>query len=157
MIFNGTGPSLDFTGVSAYSTSSGRQPFVIPNSVIDNGNGKFTPNTNVNTGNPTQGASSFWAGTWNVAGSNYVNSADFWKLREVSLSYTIPKAVLAHLKVVNAIKVGVTGRNLITIKAKDNVWSDPEFSNTNGNASGNTDINQLPPTKFIGFNLSVTF
>ena len=157
VIFNGTGPSLDFTGVSAYSVSSGRQPFIIPNSVIDNGNGKFTPNTNVNTGNPTQGASAFWAGTWNVAGSNYVNSADFWKLREVSLSYTIPKAVLVHLKIVNAIKVGVTGRNLITIKAKDNVWSDPEFSNTNGNASGNTDINQLPPTKFIGFNLSVTF
>ena len=157
VIFNGIGPDLDFTGVSAYSASSGRQPFIIPNSVIDNGGGKYTPNTSVNTGNPNQGASAFWASTWNVAGSNYVNSADFWKLRELSLSYNIPKETLAHLKVISAIRVGVTGRNLITIRAKDNVWSDPEFSNTNGNASGNTDINQLPPTKFIGFNVSVTF
>ena len=41
VIFNGIGPALDFTGVSAYSASSGRQPFVIPNSVIDQGNGKY--------------------------------------------------------------------------------------------------------------------
>jgi hypothetical protein len=43
------------------------------------------------------------------------------------------------------------------IKAKDNVWSDPEFSNSNGNAVGNTDLNQLPPTRFYGATLSVTF
>ena len=157
VIFNGIGPSLDFTGVSAYSASSGRQPFIIPNSVIDAGGGKFTPNTSVNTGNPNQGASAFWAGTWNVAGSNYINSADFWKLREVSLSYNIPKEIVNRLKIVSAVKIGITGRNLLTIHAKDNVWTDPEFSNTNGNASGNTDINQLPPTKFVGFNISVTF
>jgi len=157
VIFNGIGPSLDFTGVSAYSTSSGRQPFVIPNSVIDAGGGKYIANTSTNTGSPNAGANNFWAGTWNVAGSNYVNSADFWKLREVSLSYSIPKEVINHLKVISAIRLGITGRNLLTIHAKDNVWTDPEFSNTNGNASGNTDINQLPPTKFIGFNLSVTF
>jgi TonB-linked SusC/RagA family outer membrane protein len=157
VIFNGIGPSLDFTGVSGYSASSGRQPFVIPGSVIDNGNGKYTPNTNINTGNPNQGAQAFWAGTWNVAGSNYVNSADFWKLRELSLSYNIPKRAVEHLKVISAINIGVTARNLITWRAKDNIWSDPEFSNTNGNASGNTDINQLPPTKFIGFNAAITF
>ncbi|HVS96482.1 MAG TPA: SusC/RagA family TonB-linked outer membrane protein [Puia sp.] len=157
VIFNGIGPSLDFTGVSAYSASSGRQPFIIPNSVIDEGNGKYVPNTNVNTGNPNQGAQAFWAGVWNSVGSNYVNSADFWKLRELALSYNIPKKALDHLKVVSAINIGIQARNLITWRAKDNIWSDPEFSNTNGNASGNTDINQLPPTKFIGGNISITF
>ncbi|HUZ60593.1 MAG TPA: SusC/RagA family TonB-linked outer membrane protein [Hanamia sp.] len=153
VIYNGIGGSLDFTGVSAYSASSGRQPLVIPNSVYMNAAGKYVPNTNITT----QNGNLFWAQTWNLAGSNYVNSADFWKLRELSLSYTFPKKWLTHLKIVNAINVGITGRNLITWKAKDNVWSDPEFSNTNGNASGNTDINQLPPTKFVGANLNVTF
>ena len=157
VIFNGIGPSLDFTGVSAYSASSGRQPFVIPNTVIDEGNGKYVPNTNVNTGNPNQGAQAFWASVWNSAGSNYVNSADFWKLRELSLSYNVPRKAIEHLKVVSAINIGIQARNLITWRAKDNIWSDPEFSNTNGNASGNTDINQLPPTKFIGGNLTITF
>ena len=55
VLFNGIGPALDFTGVSGYSVSSGRQPFIMPNSVIDNGNGKYTQNTSVTTGNPHLG------------------------------------------------------------------------------------------------------
>jgi len=156
VILNGIGPELDFTGVSAYSASSGRQPFVIPNSVILQG-GKYVANTNVTAGGYVNGANGFWAGTWNQVGSNYINSADSWKLREISLSYNIPKSVIGSLKMIKEARFGITGRNLITKRAKDNVWSDPEFSNTNGNASGNTDINQLPPTRFVGFNLSLTF
>ncbi len=154
VIYNGIGGSLDFTGVSAYSTSSGRQPFIIPNSVTVDANGKSAPNTSITT---TTGNNQFWANVWNQAGSNYVNSADFWKLRELSLSYNFPQDLVRHLKIVHTLTLGVTGRNLLTWRAKGNVWSDPEFSNTNGNATGNTDINQLPPTKFIGANLSVTF
>jgi TonB-linked SusC/RagA family outer membrane protein len=157
VIFNGIGNPLDFTGVSAYSASSGRQPFVIPNSVIDEGNGKFAPNTNTNTGTPNAGAQTFWASYWNNAGSNYVNSADFWKLREISLTYTFPRKWIESTKFISDVKLGITGRNLITIRAKDNIWSDPEFSNTTGNATGNTDLNQLPPTKFVGVNLNIIF
>lgn len=156
VIMNGIGPSLDFTGVSKYSTSSGRQPFIIPNSVYKDGD-KYVANTNINTGNPNAGAQAFWASLWNTAGSNYVNSADFWKLRELSLTYTFGKDALNHLKVVNGLSISAVGRNLVMIKAKGNVWSDPEFSNTTGNAAGNTDINQLPPTRFYGVNVSVTF
>jgi hypothetical protein len=145
---------MDFTGVSAYSAQSGRQPFVIPNSSYADGTGKYIPNTNILT---KDGNLSFWAGLWNTAGSNYVNSADFWKLREVSLSYALPGKLISHLKIVNAITLSVVGRNLLTWKAKGNVWSDPEYANTSGNATGLTDINQLPPTKFYGFHVNVTF
>jgi len=154
VIYNSLGSSLDFTGVSAYSASSGRQPFVIPNSVIQTAPGKFVPNTNVNT---QDGNLSFWSSVWNTSNSNYITSAEFWKLRELSLTYNFPKAILDQLKIVHALSVSAIGRNLLTWKAKDNVWSDPEFSNTIGNGIGTTDINQLPPTKFIGFNLSITF
>ncbi|MDE3235136.1 MAG: SusC/RagA family TonB-linked outer membrane protein [Bacteroidota bacterium] len=153
VIMNGLGPSLDFTGVSAYSASFGRQPFVIPNSSVLVG-GKYVPNTNVVT---QDGNNLFWANVWNTAGSNYVSSADFWKLREISLTYNFPKKLLESLKVVNDLSLSVVGRNLLVFRAKGNVWSDPEFANTSGNAVGNTDINQLPPTKFYGFNLTVTF
>ena len=115
------------------------------------------PNTSINTGSPNAGAQTFWANVWNTAGSNYVNSADFWKLREVSLSYSFNQATLSHIKFVKELSIGLVGRNLVMIKAKDNVWSDPEFSNTSGNAVGNTDLNQLPPTRFYGANLSITF
>ena len=157
VIFNGIGPALDFTGVSSYSASSGRQPFVMPNSVISDGNGKYVANTSVTTGKPNIGANNFWASTWNTGGVNYVNSADFWKLRELSLTYTFSAKTLAPLKYVNGATLGFVARNLFTIRAKDNVWADPEFANTNGNSTGNTDINQLPPTKILGFNLTLTF
>jgi len=154
VIFNSLGSSLDFTGVSSYSASSGRQPFIIPGSVIQTGPGKYAPNTNVNT---QDGNLQFWANVWNTSGSNYVTSADFWKLRELSLSYSFPNSILQNWKVVHGLTVSAFARNLLTWKAKDNVWSDPEFSNTIGNGVGTTDINQLPPTKIIGFSLGVTF
>jgi TonB-linked SusC/RagA family outer membrane protein len=163
VIFNGIGNALDFTGVSWYSAQTGRQPFVIPNTVYDGGDGKYVPNTNITAsgtgGGPLagQGAQVFWAGKWNSVGNTYVNSADFWKLREVSLSYDFPQSMINGLKVVHALSIGLVGRNLIMIKAKDNPWTDPEFANTNGNAVGNTDLNQLPPTRFYGINVSVTF
>ena len=154
VIYNSLGSSLDFTGVSAYSAQSGRQPFVIPNSVYSDGSGKYIPNTNIMTKDGNLG---FWASLWNTAGSNYVNSADFWKLRELSLTYQFNKKMLEHLKVVNGLSLGIVGRNLVMWKAKGNMWSDPEFANTTGNGVGTTDINQLPPTRFYGFNVTVTF
>lgn len=155
VIFNSIGSSLDFTGVSWYSAQSGRQAFVLPNSVVEDGTGKYVPNTSytVNDGN-TQ----FWASTWNAVGSNYVTSADFWKLREVSLIYNLPAKFLKKVKgVIQSVSVGLVGRNLATWKASQNVWTDPEFSNTNGNGVGTTDINQTPPTRFYGANITMTF
>src|SRR5205085_1017672 len=113
----------------------GRQPFVLPNSVYKDASGKYIPNTNIVT---RDGNATFWSSTWNAIESNYVNSADFWKLREISLTYELPKSVIGDLKWIKAINIGVVGRNLFTWKAKDNVWTDPEFSFDNGNGTGLT-------------------
>jgi TonB-linked SusC/RagA family outer membrane protein len=153
VIYNAAGNALDFTGVSAYSASSGRQPFVIPNSSYSDGAGKYIANTNINT---QDGNNLFWANVWNTSPSNYVNSADFWKLRELALEYSLPKSLLNSTRI-RAINFSVFARNLITLRAKDNIWSDPEFSNTIGNGVGTTDINQLPPVRSYGLSLSVTF
>ena len=43
-------------------------------------------------------------------------------------------------------------------RAKDNVWTDPEFSAAGvGNAIGSNDINQTPPTRIYGITLNVIF
>ncbi len=151
VVLNGQGSDLDFSGVSAYSAQSGRQPFVIPHSVYWDG-AKYVPNTNLNT---SSGNIAFWAGFWNTAESNYVNSADFWKLREFSFGYRLPKKVLKGY--IKDVSMQITGRNFFTKKAKENVWSDPEFSTTTGNGIGSVDINLLPPTKFLAFSLNLTF
>jgi hypothetical protein len=93
-----------YHGISA---QSGRQAFVIPNSVYDDGTGKYVANTNIST---SDGNNGFWASKWNAVGSNYVTSADFWKLREISLTYNFPKSVIGDLKYVQGITLGIVGR-----------------------------------------------
>jgi hypothetical protein len=42
-------------------------------------------------------------------------------------------------------------------RPKENFWTDPEFSETNGNGIGRTTENQTPPTRIVGFNVTLTF
>ncbi|MEP6711791.1 MAG: SusC/RagA family TonB-linked outer membrane protein [Ferruginibacter sp.] len=154
VIYNSIGNALDFTGVSWYSAQSGRQQFVIPNSSYKDASGKYVQNTDLVVKN---GNNDFWASTWNGVGSTYLNSSDFWKIREVSLSYSFPKSLFSSKSVIKQISVSLVGRNIFTKRAKENVWTDPEFSNTTGNAIGTTDINQNPPTKTFGANVNIVF
>ena len=155
VVNNSIGSSLDFTGISAYSAQTGRQPFVIPNSVIDDGTGKYIPNTTVATIDANWG---FWANTGNQAGSNYVNSGDFWKIREIALTYDFPRNLTEKTKIVQQASISLSGRNLFMFRPKDNVWTDPEFSAAGtGNAVGSNDIFQTPPTRIYGITLNVTF
>jgi len=155
VIYNQIGNSLDFTGVGINSASNGRQNFVYPNSVIQNADGTFTPNTSVST---RDGNLEFWTNSaYHNAGATYVNSADFWKLREVALTYTIPKALLAKTGFIKDVAVSLTGRNLLMLRPKTNVYTDPEFSLDGSNAAGTTNEFQTPPTRMYGFRLSVGF
>ena len=60
-------------------------------------------------------------------------------------------------KVFKQATIGVVGRNLAAKRADQNVWSDPEYSNTSGNGLGTTDINQTPPSRFYGGTITLTF
>jgi TonB-linked SusC/RagA family outer membrane protein len=153
VINNDLGQDLDFTGVSWYSAQTGRQVFVIPNSSVLVGD-KYVSNTNITVDDGNNG---FWASAWNSAASPYVNSADFWKLREVSINYTLPQSLIAKTRFIKEASIGLVGRNLATWRAKQNVWSDPEYSNTSGNGLGTTDINQTPPSRFYGATVTLTF
>ena len=155
VILNDAGSDLDFTGISWYSAQAGRTQFVIPNSVVETAPGKFEANTSVVTKN---GNHSFWAGTWNQADAPYVNSADFWKIREISLSYDFPRSLFKNGQGIQAVNFTINARNFFMFRAKDNIWTDPEFSNAGtGNAVGTTDIRQTPPTRVFGATLNVTF
>ncbi|HMH34536.1 MAG TPA: SusC/RagA family TonB-linked outer membrane protein, partial [Puia sp.] len=157
-IINTIGTQLDFTGVSAHSAENGRQRFIFPNSVVLQG-GKYVNNTTVAVNNGGNiGGAGFWPDIYTSGiGSVYVTSAAFWKLREVSLSYTLPAVVLAKTKFIRGATIGLVGRNLLMIRPKSNIWTDPEFSDTNGNDVGRTSEFQLPPTRMYGANITLTF
>ncbi len=156
VIDNAVGNALDFTGVSWHSAQNGRQDFVIPNSVIETAPGVYEPNTNVVTRNAGR---VLWTNSdISSTGMTYITSAAFWKLREVSLSYDIPVENIfrGYLK---AAQVSLIGRNLIMLRPRTNVWTDPEFNQRGGtsNAVGYTTEYQTPPTRIYGFSVKLTF
>jgi hypothetical protein len=147
---------MDFTGISYRSGQNGRQRFIFPNSVYDDGTGKFVPNTSVYT---QSGGYGFWEqSAYNRAiNSNYLTSADFWKLREVALSYNIPTKIFGRHVPIKGATFTVTGRNLLVFLPENNQWTDPEFSNTTGNAQGVNNSFNTPPTRIWGANLTLNF
>ncbi len=155
VIVNQVGADLSFTGNSWFSAQNGRQNFVIPNSVVQVGN-TFVENTDIITKTAAQ---KFWYnGDINQVLSTYVTSAAFWKLREVSLNYSIPVQNILNGAIKDA-QIGIVGRNLFMIRPVTNVWTDPEFNSQGGtsNAVGYTTVYQTPPTRIYGFSVKLTF
>jgi TonB-linked SusC/RagA family outer membrane protein len=147
------GNGMDFSGVSKRSAQNSRQPFIFPNSSYFDGT-KYVENTNIYM---ISGGYNFWSQAVNTAANtNYLVSGDFWKIREMSLSYKLPTKWLGFAK--NAIKGAtftVSGRNLFMFLPSTNEWTDPEFSNTTGNAQGVSGLDNTPPTRIFGASLNI--
>ncbi len=162
VIYNGIGGGspgggLDFPGVTQHTALNGRQSFIIPGSVIETSPGVYTPNT---TALVAQAGRQFWnVSDYTNTQRAYVTSAAFWKLRELALTYDVPVKTLFGGKVIKDAQVGVVGRNLLMLRPKTNIWTDPEFNNSSSssNAVGYTDSYQTPPTRTFGFSVKLTF
>lgn len=98
-------------------------------------------------------AEKYYHRIYSIAEAN-VYDASYVKLREVALSYRLPRLWTQKLHLQEA-SVTLTGRNLWTIyKSVPNI--DPESALTTGNAQG-VEAYSLPTTRFFGVNLSVKF
>lgn len=88
---------------------------------------------------------------------NYIQPAGYVRLREVSLYYSLPSVALNVFNGnLQAVKVGVSGRNLWT--KTDYHGYDPEVSTNGTNAISNgLDVGPYPSTKQIYFHLNVNF
>lgn len=81
----------------------------------------------------------------------FVHDASYIKLRDVSLTYTLPKKVFNDAM---GVSFSLVGRNLWLISvSKDNTheWDPSELSNTYG------ENGQLPSTRSFGMNVKLTF
>lgn len=92
-----------------------------------------------------------WAADPNA---RFVYDASYVKLREVSLSYDLPKSLISKLYLSNA-SIGVVGSNLWII-FKNLPYADPEASQSSGNIQG-WQSGVMPATKNLGVTLNLTF
>ncbi|MDO5977432.1 SusC/RagA family TonB-linked outer membrane protein [Flavivirga spongiicola] len=82
----------------------------------------------------------------------FVEDASFVKLREVSLSYTLPKKTLDKLPFSN-VSFSLIGRNLFILHRNTKDF-DPESNVSSGNGQG-IEGNALPGTRRYGFNIKL--
>ncbi len=87
--------------------------------------------------------------------AGFIYDASYVKLRELSLTYTFPKAMVSKLKVLKDIQFSVVGRNLWII-SKNLPYADPEETYGSGNLQGYSG-NAFPSARTISANLKFTF
>lgn len=84
----------------------------------------------------------------------FVEDADFAKLRQLTIGYSLPRSIMDKLPL-NAITVSAVGRNLAILWRKTtNI--DPESMYTTGNAQG-LEMFGVPTSRSYGFNLNLKF
>jgi outer membrane receptor protein involved in Fe transport len=154
--YSGLGPDEAFAGIGAATTVYGRKRFVFPNSEYIS-NGKYVPNTNIQV---ADGNYAFFNGanTYSGIATNFYGSAAAWRLRELTISYSLPGTVIAKGKYVKRITLSLVGKNLLLLVPKSNIWGDPEFNySATGNTFGVASGFQSPASRMFGASLTAQF
>jgi len=160
---------LLFTGGDLETVGFDRtQGYVVPNSV------QYNATTNTYTANTTPGLGAnyastlnFFTTTWRTTGEANMVDAAALKIREIALSYALPKEITSKLGL-STFKVGINARNPFVFLADgsflspknggaNNGYFDPEASFSGGNAQGYSNIGQYPTTRTFGASINLTF
>ncbi|WP_379662290.1 SusC/RagA family TonB-linked outer membrane protein [Pseudopedobacter beijingensis] len=133
------------------TTLPGRYNGIIGNGVVANGDGTYSPNTQI-AGDVETYYKMHYGGD-NVEGASY--STDFIKLREARLTYQFSAKLVKKMGVQKA-NIAFYGRDLFMVTS----WPgfDPEFGTLgNGDINKGFEIGQFPATSTFGLNLIVGF
>lgn len=160
VFYSSTADLLMFTGNDYRTTYNDRRPFVIPNSVneVVDGTGKITYVENSTVIDESH-QDDYWYHNSNRAGIYPYRILDktFIKLRDVSLSYTLPASISQKITA-ERIVLSVIGRNLWTWLPKENQIIDPEASNFGTELTSEFGEFRTGPTnRTLGVSLRVSF
>ena len=135
--------------------------FVLPNSVIQDTNGNWIPNTSIKTGgNDYTGVSEYYSNIYNKIYENYIYDASAFKIREIALGYTIGRNILGEKSLINEMTFTLHARNPFFKYAKRNLnYSDPETTTAGAgnNGVGIAATNQYPSVRTFGASLNLKF
>ncbi|CAM4027741.1 SusC/RagA family TonB-linked outer membrane protein [Flavobacterium weaverense] len=144
-IYSGSNNLMRFYGVDA-STADRASEYIYPGVKSDG-----TPNNIILGGATNPNGYQKLANTLNGIAEANVYDASFVKLREITLSYQLPKLMGELLDV----RASVFARNILLWSKLPNL--DPEASQGNNNIGGGFEQWSIPQAKSVGFSLSATF
>lgn len=88
--------------------------------------------------------------------AGFVYDGSFVKLRELSITYSLPQSLVEKMRVVKGIDLSLIGRNL-WILHKNVPYADPEAGLSAGNFSHGIQSGAYPSVRTFGFNLNCRF
>jgi outer membrane receptor protein involved in Fe transport len=159
IMYSGIADLQYFVGNAVQTTFNDRQPFIIPNSVEGYqspfGDWTYTENT---TAIDMSGYGSYYYPTKNkVADRQRIIDKSYTKLREVTLTYTVPKKYLGKLPV-GGLSVSAYGKNLLIWTPAENNFIDPEVTSFGNDLAGDFGEFRTNPTlRTFGFSVKATF
>lgn len=144
-----------FTGNGIETIYNDRNPFIIPNSVVDNGDGTYSENT---TPISFESITDFY-NTQNNPGveQSHVIDKTFVRLRDVSLTYNFSQKFLKGTGLTGS-SISVYGKNLALWTPDENPYIDPELSTFgDGLLSEQGEFGANPSQRSYGVSLKLTF
>jgi hypothetical protein len=167
VMYSQVGQLSEFVGNSISTVYNDRKPFIIPNSVnavVDGATGKtsYVENTTfigANGSGQSDAYYNYFNNPNNIASlyQNIIFDRSFLKLRDISLSYTLPEKWASKIGSSHA-SVGVYGRNFLLWTPKSNIYVDPEATNFGNDLTGLFgEFATSPLSKSYGVVLKLTF
>ncbi|HEX8577553.1 MAG TPA: SusC/RagA family TonB-linked outer membrane protein [Flavobacterium sp.] len=152
LMYSRTADITRFTGNSITTIYNDRQPWLVPGSVVDNGDGTFSPNT---TPIDKEHQDDYYRAE--ALDRETVIDKSFIKLREVVISYSLPSKMLSGTSL-KGFSLSLIGRNLFLWTPKSNQYIDPETSTFGTDLAGQFgEFSANPSTKSVGFSLKANF
>ncbi|KAF5040930.1 hypothetical protein DSECCO2_528310 [anaerobic digester metagenome] len=145
-MYSGSNGLLDLYGVSALSGD--RESTFIFDGVKEDG----TPNDIVRGGeNDPEAYQDLLTNVLTNIDEYYIHDNSFVKLREITLSYQLPKSLMKNV----SLGVSVYARNILLWTELPNF--DPETSQGNNNMGGSFERLSMPQTTSYGFGINLNF
>ncbi|UKK48153.1 SusC/RagA family TonB-linked outer membrane protein [Prevotella sp. E9-3] len=162
-MFSRTKNLMQFTGNGTISTYNDRNPFIIPNSAVvtaTDANGNPTAwednNTPIYLGDGSY-QTYFNDYGYGQGGEAYLIDRSFVKLRNVNLTWNLPKKWASSIYLTN-VAVSVFCNNVFVWTAKDNYYIDPEVSSWGSELDGQFgELYSNPTCRTYGASLNVKF
>jgi|WetSurMetagenome_2_1015567.scaffolds.fasta_scaffold17175_2 TonB-linked SusC/RagA family outer membrane protein len=143
-----------YSATNAYGTDFGVNKMTTDNNIRETGIEVSGVDQNGDPYSATISAEKYYRGIAYSITDQFVESADFIKVRSFTFGYNLPASILSKTPVKSA-NISFVGRNLLILyNAAKNI--DPESNYNNSNAQGLENFG-LPTTRSYGFNLSLSF
>lgn len=158
-MFSRTKKLMQFTGNGKMTEYNERRPFIIPNSVVDNGDGTYSPNTTPIYLLDGSLQTYFNEKGWGNGGLSYLIDRSYTMWRNISLSWAVPSK---WCRAMSLSEVDLTAycNNAFIWTAKDNRYVDPESTTVTAYgdlAYGFGELYSNPSQRTFGVNLKVKF